>query len=324
MNLVINMNKEMVLQIQSKNTILLYGASSSGNRVKNNLLHMNVEPERIIFFDSNEKKQGTLFFGSLVLNRVEFDGLPRDTLIFISSTVYYEIEKFLKSKNFNNYHFVHELIFSNKSYEKFDKEFSDYLRNNNAKSNIDHDELYTIYQSLRTLKAHEGAIAEVGVYKGGSAYLLGKFSNGKTLYLFDTFEGLPRQSSFSGLSANVSEPSEGWLSDNNLDEVENYIQSSGVDKNKIIIKKGIFPATAKDIGDVKFSLVHLDSDLYQTTKDALEYFFPRLEGGGRVILHDYNCCGCPGVKLAVDEFVNANRLQFNLIEIAESQAVLIK
>ena len=316
------MNKEIVSQLNSNNVVLLYGASSSGNRAKNNLLHMNVDPERIIFFDSNEKKQGSQFFGSQVISKAQFDALARDTLIFISSTVYYEIEKFLESKGFNNYHFIHELIFSNKKYEKFNAEFSEYLTNNKAKSNIDHDELYTIYQSLMALKQDDGAIAEVGVYKGGSAYLLGKFSHGKELYLFDTFEGLPDQANPSSLE--IHEPSKGWLSDNNLEDVITYVKSSGIDEGKLVIKKGIFPETAKDLSEIRFSLVHLDSDLYQTTKDSLEFFFPRLNEGGRIILHDYNCCGCPGVKLAVDEFIEANKLQSHLVEIAESQALITK
>ncbi len=316
------MNKEIVSQLNTNNVVLLYGASSSGNRAKNNLVHMNVDPERIIFFDSDEKKQASQFFGSQVISKAQFDALERDTLIFISSTVYYEIEKFLESEGFNNYHFIHELIFSNKNYEKFNVEFSEYLKNNKAKSNIDHDELYTIYQSLMSLKQDDGAIAEVGVYKGGSAHLLAKFSYGKELYLFDTFEGLPDQANSSSLE--MHEPSKGWLSDNNLEDVIKYVESSGIDEEKLFIKKGIFPETAKDLGKVRFSLVHLDSDLYQTTKDSLEFFFPRLNVGGRIILHDYNCCGCPGVKLAVDEFIEANKLKSRLVEIAESQALITK
>ena len=168
----------------------------------------------------------------------------------------------------------------------------------------------------------DGAIAEVGVYKGGSAYLLGKFSYGKELYLFDTFEGLPDQAK--STSMKINEPKKGWLSDNNLEDVKKYVLTSGIQEKELIIKKGIFPNTAIDIDKVKFSLVHLDSDLYKTTKDSLEFFYPRLNEGGRIILHDYNCCGCPGVRMAVDEFIVANKLQSHLFEIAESQALIIK
>jgi hypothetical protein len=297
------MTEEIVEQISSKKLILLYGASSSGNRAKNNLLYMNVDPNRIVYFDSNKSKQGTTFYGSKVISEEDFNDLPRDILIFITSTIFYEIEKFLYEKRFTNFYYIHELIFSNKNYEKFDFEFSNYLENNKSRSNIDCDELYTIYSSLRLVKDYSGSIAEVGVYKGGSAYLLGKFSNGKKLFLFDTFQGLPDFADANLNDLKNKEPQKGWLNDSSIKEVESYVYSSGIEPKNLIIKEGIFPETASDLFDEEYSLVHLDSDLYNTTKDGLEYFYPRLQRGGRIIVHDYNCCGCPGVKKAVDEFL---------------------
>lgn len=55
------------------------------------------------------------------------------------------------------------------------------------------DRLFYIYQYAQHARAIEGDVAEVGVYKGGSAYLLASVlrDTDKTLHLFDTFAGMP-------------------------------------------------------------------------------------------------------------------------------------
>lgn len=52
---------------------------------------------------------------------------------------------------------------------------------------------------------------------------------------------------------------------------------------------------------MKFSFVHLDGDLYQTTADALDWFWPRMVPGGVIILDDVDWPKCPGVNRALEE-----------------------
>ena len=86
--------------------------------------------------------------------------------------------------------------------------------------------------------------------------------------------------------------------------------------------KGVFPESTK-LSDIDLiSLAHLDADTYKSTKDGLDWVWPKLSKNGRVILHDYNSQGCPGVKKAVEEFVKG--LDLVVIEISESQVLLIK
>jgi O-methyltransferase len=67
------------------------------------------------------------------------------------------------------------------------------------------------------------------------------------------------------------------------------------------IHEGYFPATAQMLEFLKLSFVHLDADLYETTKDALDFFVPRMVPGGVLILDDWKWSGCPGVEKAVTE-----------------------
>ena len=74
----------------------------------------------------------------------------------------------------------------------------------------------------------------------------------------------------------------------------------------------------------KFSLVHLDTDLFQSTYDGLNFFYPRLIKYGCIISHDYSSFGCPGVKMAIDKFVSENRIERKLLQISQSQILLLK
>jgi hypothetical protein len=64
---------------------------------------------------------------------------------------------------------------------------------------------------------------------------------------------------------------------------------------------GYFPETADCVLHEKFSYVHVDVDLYESTYAALTFFYPRLLPGGRIIAHDYS--QSEGVWRAVDEFL---------------------
>ena len=55
-------------------------------------------------------------------------------------------------------------------------------------------EAFMLYSIAKTQTALEGDLAEVGVYQGGSAKLICEAKKEKSLYLFDTFTGLPKLS----------------------------------------------------------------------------------------------------------------------------------
>jgi hypothetical protein len=160
-----------------------------------------------------------------------------------------------------------------------------------------------------------GDIAEVGVYKGGSAKIICERKGNKILHLFDTFEGMPEACKKDG----EGHPEMGRLT-SRLDEVKEYLKGYP----NVYFYKGVFPETAKSIKERTFSLVHLDVDLYQSTYDSLVFFYPRMTRGGVIISHDYHCedGGFPGVRKAVDEFfIDKPEI---IIELSGTECVIIK
>lgn len=167
----------------------------------------------------------------------------------------------------------------------------------------------------------KGAVAEAGVFEGDFAKNINLFFPNRTLYLFDTFEGFENKM----LEQNVDECWEKWMKNN-----YGFTSSGGESvlrkmpfPDKCVIKKGFFPQTAEHLQET-FCFVNIDMDIYQSTKDGLEYFWPRMEKRGVVFIHDYFSWNCPGVKKAVDEFCGINDIGFACLPEYNGTVVLVK
>lgn len=174
-----------------------------------------------------------------------------------------------------------------------------------------YDASYVRYKTIEMISEEikksrvEGALAELGVYKGQTSYGLNWLFPDRKLYLFDTFEGFDsEQFDFDLKSGYLSKGMETHktafydLSDTSAEMVLNNMPR----KENCVIKKGFFPdSLGKEINE-KFCLVSIDADLYQPIYDGLEYFYPRLNKGGYIIVHDYNHQLFEGVKKAVKDY----------------------
>ena len=310
-----NNGKNDLIKLLIKNNdkpIILYGAASRGVRVFYNLIDKGFSRERILFCDSNPKLWNTTLCDVKVISLDQLQSFPKDTCIIISSSMRYEIIPLLEKFGFTEVHYFHSLLFAEQMYEKYDSKFLEILNKKGDNRHVDSEESYTLYSSLIATENLPGVIAEVGVYKGGTARLICEVKGEKDLYLFDTFEGLPETND------NDLFVQKGWLHDTSLESVKNYLSDF---KNTHFLK-GIFPETAEPISDKKFSFIHLDTNLYQSTLDALEFFWPRMVVGGRIVSHDYNTNSMPGIKKAFSEFFMDQPEK--IIEIADSQVMVIK
>lgn len=137
-----------------------------------------------------------------------------------------------------------------------------------------------------------GDMAEFGVYRGGSAYLIAKTVPQKTLHLFDTFTGIPSVD-----SKHDPKSLKGMFRGSSSQKVKEVLQGQN-----ICIYEGIFPDTTLGVKDRKFCFVHSDADVYPSTLAACEFFYPRLTPGGILLFDDYGYIGTPGARDAVDEF----------------------
>jgi len=172
-------------------------------------------------------------------------------------------------------------------------------------------EAYYIFMTVKRTQKVPGDIAEVGVYKGGSAKIICSAKGDKHLHLFDTFEGLPKVDDIDMVWPFY----EGKFAAN-YDSVKAYLK----DDSNVHFYKGIFPDTSDPVRDKTFSMVNLDVDCYESTKLCLEFFYSRMSKGGIILSHDY--ITAPGVKKAFDDFFDS--LPEPVLETAGSQCLVVK
>jgi O-methyltransferase len=178
---------------------------------------------------------------------------------------------------------------------------------------VDYPRLDKLIEFFSQTQDLPGDFAEVGVYKGGTAYLLAQMATQchKRLFLFDTFHGMPP------VDASKDLHHEGDFNDTSLKHVANLLEPF----INVAMYQGIFPKYNLEYVEFrKFSLVHLDVDIYPSVKECLEFFAPRMTPGGIIVLDDYLEPNCPGAKLAADDFVEKNG--YTVVPTVQSQAII--
>ena len=143
-----------------------------------------------------------------------------------------------------------------------------------------------------TARSLAGSVAEIGVYKGGTAKILAESLPLKSIHLFDTFAGMPETNP----EFDIHEP--GDFKDTSLESVQTLLSHC----DNVEFWPGKFPDSTVGLSDSKFCLVHVDVDIYESTKAAIEFFWPKLVEGGIMVFDDYNAPRCPGTNKAVDEY----------------------
>jgi len=177
------------------------------------------------------------------------------------------------------------------------------------------NERYNLYRLALATERLPGAMAEAGVYRGGSAKLLCRIKGDCPLYLFDTFEGMPEV----GAGAD-GVFRKGDFGDTCRDEVSAYL----AEYPNIHIVKGLFPDSARGLEPERlvYRFVHLDLDIHESTLRALEFFYPRMARGGVLVSHDYSRITAPGVRRAFDQFFGGR--PETVIPLWQTQCAVVK
>lgn len=164
------------------------------------------------------------------------------------------------------------------------------------------------YEVAKKLKDLPGVYVETGVAAGAQIIAMAYAAPNKTIYAFDSFQGLPlpsnRDDQMPGIrmlnkheASLLPNPGEQVLESTGATSVSfnsfwQHLQDSGIDRSKVIAVIGWFEEMmpvdyVKDI-----SLLRLDGDLYNSTWVCLQNLFPKVIQGGCVIIDDWSLKGC--------------------------------
>lgn len=167
----------------------------------------------------------------------------------------------------------------------------------------------------------EGDVCEFGVAQGATSALLANeiFSTEKKLWLFDSFQGLPKPTEKDLLINDIF----------NLGSIEKYegTMACPIDMVKTKLERLSFPSPRVKmipgfIEDTvlkpnnfpeKVCFAYVDFDFYQPILTALNVLHQHLSPGGFVVVDDYNWFSS-GAKTAVDEFIQEFRQDYEFIE----------
>ncbi|HEX8770075.1 MAG TPA: TylF/MycF/NovP-related O-methyltransferase, partial [Acidimicrobiales bacterium] len=157
------------------------------------------------------------------------------------------------------------------------------------------DKKWFLRELARSSRDVAGEIAECGSLRGASGYFIADATSGtaKQLHLFDSWEGLPRPSDADGTHWKAGDLTSG--------EAE-CLATLAPFGERVVTHRGWIPERFGDVEHLRFSLVHIDVDLYEPHRDAVQFFWPRLSEDGLMIFDDYGSSFCPGARRAIDEF----------------------
>lgn len=175
-----------------------------------------------------------------------------------------------------------------------------------------------ILQSLAKTKSLQGDVCEFGVAQGFTSSLLAYHltQTTKTLWLFDSFEGLPKPTEKDKLKDDIfnlgsMEAYQGTMK-HSQEVVIGHVQETGFPLNRLKIIDGFIEKTIHQPRlPEKVCFAYVDFDFYEPILIALEFLHRTLVPGGIVVVDDYDFFS-EGAKLAVDEFFAAHQNDYIL------------
>lgn len=198
-----------------------------------------------------------------------------------------------------------------------DLEFRVIFEKINPNSLVDVYRCWELWNLAKQSLEVEGNILEVGVWRGGTGALIAdaiKSDLSKKVYLADTFSGVVKS------GENDPYYDDGEHSDTTIDFVKNLLNSASLSNFELL--QGVFPEDTGNLVQGKISLLHCDVDVYQSTKDVVEWCLPKFTIGSIIVFDDYGFYPCEGVTIFCEEF-KSNK-DFIFLHNLNGHAIFIK
>lgn len=184
-------------------------------------------------------------------------------------------------------------------------EFSRIYRLVHPYTMVSNARLHGLYNAVRHVVSNNiaGDIVECGTARGGSAALMGltlkRVGANRTLWVFDTFEGLPeptRNDPDWEIAKNYTGSCRG-----EIEQVTSLFEGLEILPYSKLVK-GLFQDTLPRSEVREIAVLHLDGDWYDSVMTCLEHLYDRVSPGGIIQIDDYGHWA--GARKAVNEFIN--------------------
>ena len=167
----------------------------------------------------------------------------------------------------------------------------------------------------------EGDVVELGCYKGDTSILFQRELQkaDKTLWLYDSFAGLPEKTREDSSAAGDQFKS-GELFVTKREVIEKFKrQNLPLPKIKKAFFEDLDPT--KDLPE-KICFAFLDGDLYTSIKTSLSLIESKMQPGSIIVVHDYNNPELPGSTRAVDEWLKNHPGKYSSFQAKETLVII--
>jgi len=167
-----------------------------------------------------------------------------------------------------------------------------------------------------------GDFLEAGVWRGGVTILMKAIldvygDRGRTVWLADSFEGLPKpDEEHYPADAGDSFWTQDWMAVSQEQVARRFAQYGLLDDH-VRFLKGWFKDTLAAAPIDRLAILRIDGDMYESTMDALRPLYPKLSPGGFVIVDDYG--SVPGCKAAVDDYRREHNIRTPMTFVQDNQ-----
>jgi hypothetical protein len=184
----------------------------------------------------------------------------------------------------------------------------------------DFPRLLSHYELFKQVIDLPGCIVEIGVWMGASFFSWAKFleihcpyDRSRKVFGFDHFKGLTQFSEQDGrnddryqkVEGGYRSPAEVVRTLVKLHNSDNMIPGT---ERCVLVEGDLFetiPSFLQEQPGLRIALLHIDVDLYEPTKFALEQLYPLVLKGGIVCLDEYGLIPWQGETRAADEYFAA-------------------
>jgi hypothetical protein len=196
----------------------------------------------------------------------------------------------------------------------------------------------TLYRAARRVLARNvpGDFVEIGVYRGGSAALLGRVlasAADRKLHLFDRWGDLPDPTLEDGFrfeqyrKDRIADKLRQMRSDPPRADTERALHDViGFPRERTCYYPGWYGETLAPQSTLypgaPIAFASLDCDYYESMKPALAFVGRYLSPGGAIVVDDFR--SWPGVRRALDEFLARSESPFRLEALRIDQAILYR
>ncbi len=165
-----------------------------------------------------------------------------------------------------------------------------------------------IFRLLESALALPGDVAGGGGFQGSRLRPIGLFVRqrgaAKQVFGFDSFEGLNETVAIDVALGGGHDDRKrvGGFSNTSYDILRRKVEKFGLG-DTVTLVKGYFFDTLRRHAGRRFCFGPLDCVLYDSYRQCLEFFYPRVAAGGVIVLDEYNDPPWPGCTQAVDQFL---------------------